>query len=520
MQREGKHVLSHAAIYLVARGLPGIMAFLSIPLFTRLLDPADYGRYALVIATVSLLNALVFQWLRLSLVRYLPAYRDDLPALKSTLVTVMLILIVALGIAAAIFCLLPMARGWRGVIGAGWVLLTIQAFYELCCEYSRAAVQPWRYMGLQLLRSSVILALGAALVLLGAAWRGPVAATAAGMALAVAWVWRRYWAGVKLGLDRAILSKLCQYGIPLSLTVALTIMISSSDRFLIAWFRGEDAAGLYSVAVDFTSQTLFLLMMVVNLAVFPIAVRAFEHHGKEAAQEQMRTNAALLMAIGVPCVVGLTILAPGIANCFLGKNFREAAAGIIPLIALGTFLAGLKAYHFDAAFQFAHRTVYQVWIVLFAAALNVALNLVVVPRYGINGAAVVSVLAYLVSIALTAWLGRRHFVLPFPAGPCGRVLLAGAAMALLLWPLRNYAGPWAGAPGYRAPLVLTVQIGLGAVVYAAILVALNFLELRELLSARLARWRLAMAVPSKISVVHEKAVAEGIAVTMVKAQSS
>ena len=40
MQRESKHVLSHTAIYLVARGLPGILAFLAIPLFTRTLAPA------------------------------------------------------------------------------------------------------------------------------------------------------------------------------------------------------------------------------------------------------------------------------------------------------------------------------------------------------------------------------------------------------------------------------------------------------------------------------------------------
>ena len=438
MPRDGKHVLSHAAIYLVARGLPGIMAFLAIPLFTHLLSPADYGRYALVIATVGVLNALLFQWQRLSLVRYLPAFRDNDAPLKSTLAATTVLLIAVLGAIAGILCLLPAARGWRLVSGASWVLLAIQSMFELCCEFSRAAVQPWRYMTMQLARSTTIVAVGAALVLLGAAWRGPVAATAGGMALAVAWVWRRDWSGVRLIVDRAALAKLCQYGIPLSLTVALTIVISSSDRFLIAWLRGEESAGLYSVAVDFTSQTLFLLMLVINLAVFPMAVRAFEHDGPQAAREQMRTNASLLMAIGVPCVVGMTILAPGIANCFLGKSFRAAAADIIPLVALGTFLAAFKAFHFDAAFQFAHRTLIQVWIVLAAAVLNVALNVIAIPRFGINGSAVASVLAYVASIALTAAIGRRYFVLPFPVGSAGRVLLAGGAMALLLYPLRGF----------------------------------------------------------------------------------
>ena len=116
MHREGRNVLGHAAVYLLARGLPGIVAFLAIPLFSRLLEPADYGRYALVMASVGVLNALLFQWLRLSLVRYLAAYRDDPAKLKSTLLTATLGLILALGLVAGIACLLPISREWRGVI--------------------------------------------------------------------------------------------------------------------------------------------------------------------------------------------------------------------------------------------------------------------------------------------------------------------------------------------------------------------------------------------------------------------
>jgi O-antigen/teichoic acid export membrane protein len=270
-------------------------------------------------------------------------------------------------------------------------------------------------------------------------------------------------------IDRAALAKVCQYGMPLSLTVALTVVISSSDRFLIAGFMGEGAAGLYSVAVDFTSQTLTLLMLVINMAMFPIAVRAWELHGREAAQEQMRSNAALLMAVGVPCVIGMTVLAPGIANCFLGQSYRSAAAQIIPLVALGAFLAGFKAYHFDAAFQFAHRTIYQVWIVLLAAVVNLLLNWVAIPRWGINGAAGASVVAFVVSIVLTAWLGRRHFALPFPMRECARVLLAGVAMAVVVYPFRQNLGA----------LAVAGQVVAGGATYGAVLLGCNFLNLRD-----------------------------------------
>jgi O-antigen/teichoic acid export membrane protein len=454
---------------LVARGLPGVVAFCAIPLFTRLIDPGAYGRYAMVIATVAMLNALLFQWLRLSLARYLAAYEGNEAKLKGTLVTTAALIIAALGVIAGVAMLLPQFADRRDIIALGWVMLLVQALFELCSEYSRASLNPWQFMTLQLARSGAMLGVGALLVKLGFSWFGPLIGLATGMGLGIVYAGFRDWRDVRFGIDREILVKLCRYGLPLSLTVALAVVISTSDRFLIAAFLGDDAAGLYAVGYDFTAQTLTLLMMVINLAVFPMAVRAWESGGPDAAREQMRHNASLLVAIGLPCVVGLSVLAPGIAHCFFGESYRAAAIAIIPFIAAGAFLEGLKAYHFDSAFQFVHQTIYQVWIVLFVAIVNIALNLVAIPRWGIQGAAVVSAGAYVLSIGLTIAIGRRHFALPFPVSSVVRAALACVAMAALLWPFRALVSPGA----------LAAQIAGAAALYGTVLVATNFLGLRD-----------------------------------------
>jgi O-antigen/teichoic acid export membrane protein len=329
-------------------------------------------------------------------------------------------------------------------------------------------------MALLLTRSVISTALGAVFIVLGMDWWGPIMGLGVGFLVPGLWAWWSDWRDARMSVDRDTFRKLCVYGLPLSVTVALTVVISTCDRFLIAAFLGEGAAGLYSVAVDFTNQTLTLLMMVVYLAMFPLAVRAWEHKGREAAQQQMRHNATLLLAVGVPAAVGLAVLAPGISDAFLGKSFRGAASGIFPLVALGSLMAGLKAYHFDAAFQFVHRTIHQVWIVLVAAIVNVLLNLLVIRRFGINGSAAASVGAYLISIVLTVVVGRRHFALPFPALPFGQVLLASAAMAAVLYPMR----PWRGG------VAVAAEVAAGAAVYGGALLAMNFAGARGTLYGR------------------------------------
>jgi O-antigen/teichoic acid export membrane protein len=486
MSRDAIQALKHSAIYLLARGLPGVIAFLAIPIFSRLLDPAAYGKYALVFATVSLLNSLLFQWLRLSLVRYLPAYRDNAAELKSTVLSAEVLLIGLTGLCAAVLYVLPATRAWHDTIWTGWLLLSVLAAYELCCEHTRASIRPWRYMLLQVARVSIWVALGSILALLGFGWWAPLAGMVVGLALPIIYAYRLEWTDARPMIDRAALVKVARYGIPLSTTVALAIVISTSDRFLIAWLMNPSAAGHYSVSYDLAGQTLTLLMMVVYLATFPLAVHALEHEGPEAARQRMKYNGSLMLAVGIPAAIAFAILAPNIAHCFLGASFRTTAVGIIPLVGLGAFLGGFKACHLDAAFQFSHRTIDQVWIVAVAAISNVLFNLVAIPRYGVQGAACASVTAYIISIVITAWYGRRFFALPIPIRPLLQVLLAGGVMALVLLPLRSHLGP----------LAMAEQAVGGAVVYGLVLMAMNFLDLRKTLIGNLAGSRSApVAVP-------------------------
>jgi O-antigen/teichoic acid export membrane protein len=469
-------VLRHATMYLVARGVPGLFAFLAIPLYTHLLLPQDYGRYALLAGTVAMLNALIFMWVRLALVRYLPVFKDRPGVLKSTILTAELALIAVLGLITLLAAALPALHAWRAMLLPCWALLALQAIFELFLEYTRAAVEPRQYLILLLSRSILATGLGCLFIEVGFGWWGPVCGLAAGMLLPAIYAYRRDWKHFKFEIDRNTLATICRYGIPLSITVALTLVISTSDRFLIAYYLGEAQAGLYSVAVDFTTQTLTLLMMVIYLAMFPLAVRAWENSGPDAARRKMRDNAALLMAVGVPSVAALWCLSPNVARCFFGRHYQSTAAEIIPIVALGSFVAGLKNYHFDSAFQFVHRTIHQVWIVLIAAAANVGLNLLVITRYGIIGSAIASIAAYVLSITLTVWFGRRHFALPFPIRPLLKVLASAAFMLVALSPVRDLHGP----------LFMVEQVVIGLIAYASCLLILDFLGLREALRVKLA----------------------------------
>lgn len=467
---DGAGVGSHTVLYLLARGVPGLMAFLAIPLFTSLLEPGEYALYAVAMTSIGTVNSLLFEWIRWSIVRCMPVDEIGRRSFVSTVVRLWLGVSTLVVVMAAVALAVPQVRPMGQVLALAVAVLLAQSMFEIVTEVLRADLRPWHFMVLHVIRASSFVGLGYLLLRLGAGWTGPLIAVAVGMTIACAAGWRRTRITTGPPVDRARAVEMFAYGLPISVTVALAGLIFLTDRLLVALLIGNDAAGIYSVAFDFTTQTVTLLMVAVSMAAFPIAVRELETRGADAARRPMAVNASLLLAIGVPAAIGAGVLAPGIAAVFFAPAYA-ASADIIPLIALGALLAGLKAYHFDTALQFSRRTVQQIWIVLGALLANGGLNLLLIPALGLTGAALASVLTFLGALLFTAWWGRRHFRLPFPLRETTVVVLAGTVMGCALVPFRESTGV----------LVLAAQVAAGVLVYGIVLAALDFLGVRGLL---------------------------------------
>ena len=472
-------LIKHSSLYILARGIPGLINFMAVALYTRFLSPEEYGRYILVLAGVGFFNVVFFQWLKLSLLRFLPANSKDFKPLLSTVLIGFASLVCLTGVVGLLIAWLWPAA-WRNLILLAVLLLWAQSWFDLNLELARGRFHLWRY-GLMSMSSSITaLTLGLLMVLWGLGAYAPIIGLLVGLLLAGIW-WgeRDEWKEAGLSYSRPLLRDLLQYGFPLTATFALAFIVSASDRFLIANFLGERFAGIYAAGYDLAQQSLTYLMMMVNLAAYPLAVRALERQGTKAAQEQVRQSGTLLAVISFPAVVGLVVLAPNVTGVLLGADFRQEAATILPWIAVATLVSGLRAYHFDLAFQLGRHTVGQVWVVGIAAVVNLVLNLWWIPIYGTLGAAYATLSAYLLALLASIVLGRRIFLVPIPLWDGLKAALASLIMGLLIWPSLKYQGLYA----------LAVQVLSGGLIYLVLLGLFNVGGYRTEVLRRIALWK-------------------------------
>jgi len=468
-------LLRHGAMYLVARGLPGVISLAAIAIYSRMLSPEAYGQYALVVASVGLANKLVFEWLRLALLRFLPSYQAQRATFVSTLLAGFfgLALVTAIVGGLALFALTdPVARKLAAL---ALPLLWVQALFELHLEMARSQLSPITYGMMSMTKAVLSLALGVVLVFAGL---GPIALLLGlliGMLLPLLPPFVRELRLARTALvDWQLLTSLSRYGGPLAVTAALGFVIANSDRFLIAWMLGDEAVGRYAVSYDLANNAINLLLVTVNLAAYPIVIRALERDGPEAARQQLAKSLTALAAVGLPATAGLIVVAPNAASVLLGDRFQEDAAGLLRWIAVGALLSQLRAFYLNLAFQLARYTVGQMWISVATVVLNVTLNLWWIPAAGIKGAAYSTVVSYAFSALLTGILGRGAFRLPAPDRNTVKVTLATLVMAATVWL----------ASGRHGMIELGMQIILGGLVYLFLLWLMDVAGLRSRVLSR------------------------------------
>lgn len=457
-------LIRHLMGYLPAQAAGAIAAFGGVAVFTRLMEPAAYGRLSLALAAVAFAHMTLFTWLEAAVARRYAAAeaKGELRFEAASALALYAAVATGVGLVGAVLILaLPLGPETRTLASLALGVLIVRSAFNLALVTRKAARQVRRSAGLESAHALAGFFIGAGvLAFTPAGAAGPLAgllAAAAGCLLieAPGLIGRARAAAPSPARMRMMFG----YGAAVSASLALHHTLAVGDRFLIAAFLGQAATGVYAAGYALGARFLDVFFAWAGMAAGPLTVAALEIKGPVEARAIARRNAETLALIALPATVGLMLVAGPLAGVLVGEAFREEAARIIPWVALGGLFSGLTIYYFQTAFMLAGRSGRMAAAMLGPAALNVALNLVLLPRVGVIGAAWATAAAYGAGLLVCAVWGRRWFALPIPWATAGGALGASAIMALAVASLPDLSSPLA---------TLALHAGAGALVYGAL----------------------------------------------------
>ncbi|MCC7478493.1 lipopolysaccharide biosynthesis protein [bacterium] len=445
----GREVLLYALSTVVA----ALCSFAGVYLFTRLLDPAEMGHYAIVMATVEILTNFGFGWINMTLLREYPAQSvEDRPDFIGRIVAAQILVSGLIGLVTALYCLsAPLSHvDWTSAIGA-LVLVIFQAalsFTQWVFRVQRRALD-WALSGMLVALSK----LGLGWLLLKY-WQasGDVLVLSQGAATFISAVaaMLRWKEPVRLSADsfrlRAI-QPILRYGAPLTLVGAAQNLLNRSGLLILGLFRSKAEIGIYYQAYQLTMNLLQLPYQPLDMASSPASYQVLEREGPRAAGLYMYRYTALVLQVLAAVGLSIYLLRDAVVGSVLDPAYAAAADYLVYLLPALT-LVYLQS-QLRRGFEFGRATGELGWYILAAVALNIGLNFALAPSLGAVGVALASLITYALYGSALYMGGSRHVPWPLPWKPA-LCLLPAAALLIGLHRVLPYP---AGLP-------LTIATGL------------------------------------------------------------
>ena len=461
--------------YIPAVLLPRLTGIITVPIITHLFRPELYGAYALVLANVAVLNSATLTGIGSSLLRFLPEYENDPEGerkLLSTLFTTAMAICVGVSVVGLVvlFLLSPHYRPhYTQLMMVGLLLYCGNGIFNLVAQMLRSARKPGLFSTIQLVSGYGGLAFGLMLVLVfKVGIQGLLIGSVVAALLGAGLGWRAAMGGRTIrfsGFSPEVLKHVLWFAFFVSIGNAAFWLLSYSDRWLIQRFQGTDAVGLYSIGYDLTGRTTMLFVSTFGLALQPLSISTWEASGREATERFLAASTRMYLLIMLPATVGLSVLAKPLVGALAAPAYARGA-DVVPFIAVALFLFGLLDIA-GRGLTLNKRPDLEARNFLFAGLANVGLNLMLIPRFGIVGAAFSSLMGYLVLFALHVRSVRSFVTWHFPWASFARIGIACALMAGgVMWLDRVL-------PEVHRIARLGLLAGSGAVIFAAVLFALR-----------------------------------------------
>ncbi|MBN2289155.1 MAG: oligosaccharide flippase family protein [Candidatus Glassbacteria bacterium] len=418
-----RSLVRETAVYGMSTVIARSMGLILLPVLTNLLLPEEYGHLKLTYTLVAFLQLFFIFGMGSSLVRYLIGAKDKVemfsthfwPLLAVSTVGAVAVWLGAEPIAAAYFA--EPLPGDSSLVALAGALLWLDSVNTLAYSYLRAENRPFMFMAGIL--SSIAVYGTLAVYLL--AWRsagmsGVLAANIAGSATAVIIFLPIFLRMLRPVFNRKAFTVYFSFGFPIIFSGLGKIVLDMAARIILDRLKGAQVVAFFS--------TGYQLAAVANLAVaaFTLAWKPFLVRAADSPDSGRVYARVMTFSMVILCglFLAVSLFADDLVRLsFFGyrlihQDYWEGLKVIPPVMA--SYILFGAYINFTVGCDLTGRTRYYAWTTGAAAVFNVAANLVLIPAWGMMGAAWATLFSYLIQAVSLYFLVRRIYPVRYEWG--------------------------------------------------------------------------------------------------------
>ncbi len=447
-----KKLLTNTLLFALSSFGSKVLVYLMMPLYTNILTPGEYGIVTNIQDTSQLLLPLAAVGIANAIIRFGLEDSIDKRAVFTNGIA-------ALGIGTVLLVLLyPILAVDTALEGYRWLVylyVIVSCARNLCSQFVRAR-QLTRLYAVDGLLNTLMLVIFYVVYLvpcrLGVA--GYILATItadalSGLFLVLTAGLHRYVD--RRAFDKALLGSMLKYSVPLIPASMCWWITNASAKKFVLYMLGSGQSGLYAFA--YKIPNLLMLVSTLFTEAWQLSAVADAGEGQERSRFFSRVFSGYQSILTV-AASGIILFAKVFVTVLDGSGGEYYGAwAYIPILVIATVYS-CYANYLSSIYMVTKKSALNLYTTMAGAGLNLVLNWIMIPIWGVNGATVATLLAYLLMFGLRA-VNTRNFI-PFDLHlrqlVFNTVLLLAQAVVMLLEP-----GWWIWACGALFAVLLAVN---------------------------------------------------------------
>jgi O-antigen/teichoic acid export membrane protein len=474
-----------------------LFSFFYVILVARSVSPDELGLFYLAFGMISVGSVINSLGLSSSLVRYVPFFdgrgeggkvRSLLKYSYATSAVLSMVLIAAVWLSADVISSLYQNPQLAPALRLLSVFLFLSNLLNLNLAYLRGKADMRSMQIIQNIQNGLKLALtggifflfGASVATLAAAY---LLSFLIAMLVSFVMVARKWPAGEPAGALplKQMADEILPFGIMLSLMQSVGVLSNSLDRILLGYLGGPagstEIVAVYSVASALATVFMTLPNSIGSIFL-PLVSRLFGKNDLAQIRQVTMNAQRWSLFAAIPFSVVLIAFSSGVLGTLYGDDYRAGAAAMSIL----AFALMFRIFPMTMSLTLAAMRLVglQLRIMVLSAVVNLALDLLLIPGYGMAGCALATLATCILSSSLVAYYSKKHFGYSSPPQAYRLALCGALTLALMLGlnallPVAPQLPP--GAGGALAPYLEKVAylawLGLLSGVSTAVFVALS-----------------------------------------------
>lgn len=369
-----------------------------LPLYTRMLTTSDYGQLDILQTTISLLIPLVTFQVVEAVFRFSVDMRDKDSASK-VLTNGIFLCLIGMLITVLLFPIFNNFEPFATYTTMFYLIMFLTIFHGIIKQFVRGLEKIKTFVAADLIYTGSFVTFNIVfLVNLRMGLRGYFLSMVLAhlVAIIVLIIFGNVFKYLNLkSFNKKLLKTMLIYSIPLIPNGLMWWVMNVSDRYMLTYFLGFDATGIYSVSYKFPS----LITLMNSIFFMAWQLSAMQEYGKEGYDNFYKNIFGVLSSFLLLITAVVLLILKPLMSVFVADAFYESWK-YVPLLLVGTVFQAFSSF-FGTNYTASKKTKGAFTTSVYGAIVNIGINLLLIPIWGIQAAAFSTMLAY-----LTMWLLR------------------------------------------------------------------------------------------------------------------